>query len=69
MDPRQSSCSTATNRKLCCEWGEREEDAKPLYTTVCPGTEVLASQLQVAVENIIWDQKPELSLQALLLIC
>lgn len=42
---------------------------KPLYRTVSPRTEVLTSQLQVAVENIIWDQKLEVSLQALLLIC
>lgn len=40
-----------------------------MYRTVSLRTEVLTSQLEVAVENIIWDQKPEVSLQALLLIC
>lgn len=42
---------------------------KRLYRAVSLRTEVLASQLQVAVEHITWDQKPEASLQALLLIC
>lgn len=42
---------------------------KRLYRAASLRREVLASQLQVAVEHIIWDQKPEASLQALLLIC
>lgn len=42
---------------------------KRLYRTASLRTEALASQMQVAVEHVIWDQKPEASLQALLLIC
>ena len=42
---------------------------KRVYRTASLGTEVLASQLLVAVDHIIWDQNPEGSLPALLLVC
>lgn len=42
---------------------------KHIYRTTSLRTELLASQLQVPVELVVWDQKPEVLLQVLLLIC
>lgn len=71
MEPLQgcqkSDCGWLSS--LWCEWGKRRRMLKHLYRTASWRTEVLASQLQVAVEHIIWDPKPEASLQAPLLIC
>lgn len=61
MEARQSTARNQLHLVVftlhCCGWGEREEDAAPLCRTVSPRMEVLTSQLQVAVQNIIWDQK------------
>lgn len=60
----ETSCAGLSS--LCCELGgEREEDAERFVRNRVPKD----GRVGVAAEHIIWDQKPEASPQALLLIC